>query len=123
MAEKIKVGKSEEFELGKLRTVAAGKQQVVILRTAAGLCGVQNKCAHLPLPLSGGKVTEDNTIICPWHNSEYDMCTGENKDWVRGAFGVEMPGWIRTVLATGRKPANIKTYAISEENGEVFVTL
>ena len=34
------------------------------------------------LPLNLGQLTEKNTILCPFHNSEFSYKTGAGKKWV-----------------------------------------
>ena len=34
------------------------------------------------LPLDIGQMTEDGTIMCPYHNSEFCFKSGEVKKWV-----------------------------------------
>ena len=36
----------------------------------------------MDLPLDIGQITEDNTILCPYHNSEFCFKSGEVKKWV-----------------------------------------
>jgi nitrite reductase/ring-hydroxylating ferredoxin subunit len=42
---------------------------------------VQSQCPHLKLPLKKGTVTEDCTIICPFHKSEFNLTTGDAQCW------------------------------------------
>jgi len=95
-------------------------ESIVIARTNGNLCALQNKCSHMPLPIAGGKIDGDR-IVCPWHNSEFDLCTGENKDWVKGVAGVKLPGWSRRLIAFGKEPQPIKAYTVIEEGDEVFI--
>lgn len=122
MSKRVMIGTVDEFEVGKLRTVNAEGTTVVVARNEAGFCAVQNRCAHLPLPISAGKY-DGETITCPWHNSAFDACTGENKDWTPGVAGVSMPQWSRSLLAMGRKPAPLTTYPITEEDGKLYVEI
>lgn len=117
---KVKIGQSEAFKEGKHEVVDAQGTSLVVARINGKLCAVQNRCAHLPLPLGGGKLV-DGAIQCPFHGSQFDMCTGENRDWVRGVAGVKLPKWSRSLIALGSKPRNISSYVVTEEDGEVFV--
>lgn len=118
----ISIGKLEDFPEGRLTKVDLEDQSIVVLRRGNEVCAVANSCSHMPLPLANSKV-EGDVITCPWHNSTFNICTGENIDWVRGLAGIKMPGWSRRLLALGREPNNLKTYRVVEENGELFVDM
>lgn len=121
MSKRILVGKSEDFQAGKLKAVNAEGSPIIVARTTSGsLCAAFNRCAHMPLPLNGGKLDGD-TLTCPWHNSTFNLCSGENLDWVTGVAGVKLPAWSSRLLALGKSPAALKTYPVIEEDGSVFV--
>ena len=63
---------------------------IVLVHAENEYFALVNKCPHLGLPLTGSKV-QGKTITCPFHNSEFDLCTGENIDWVRGIAGIRLP--------------------------------
>jgi len=120
--ERVLVGKATDFLDGKLKAVDVNGTSIVIARTGAGLCALRNQCSHLPLPIAGGKL-EGDTLTCPWHNSSFDVCTGENRDWVKGVAGITMPGWSRKLIAFGKQPKGIQAYTVIEEDGQVFVEI
>ena len=60
-------------------------------------------------------------MTCPWHNSRFDLCTGENLDWAPGFAGLDMPRWSRRAIALGRKPAPLTTYEVVVEGQDVYV--
>lgn len=122
MSTRVSIGKAENFPAGQLVKVTAENTSLVVARLGDKLCAVQNRCPHINLPIAGGKL-EGNTITCPWHGSQFDMCSGENLDWVRGIAAIKLPNWSRKVIALGKKPQGIKTYPVVEENGELFVEI
>jgi nitrite reductase/ring-hydroxylating ferredoxin subunit len=120
MTNRIRIGEAKDWAVGELKSVDAGGKTIVVGRTDDGFCGVVGKCPHLGLPIGGGKMVGD-TITCPWHNSRFNMCTGENLDWAPGLVGVRMPSWSRPILAMGKKPTPIQTFKIFEDDGALFV--
>ena len=122
MPERILIGDSNDFPAGELKTVRANGQSIVVARLEDGLCALRNQCSHMPLPINGGKL-EGNTITCPWHNSQFDMCDGKNLDWVRGVVGISLPKWSRSIMAMGKDPQPIPSYEVIEEDGKVYVQL
>ncbi|PWH13877.1 MAG: Rieske (2Fe-2S) protein [Anaerolineae bacterium] len=117
---KIKIGRVNEFEIGKPRVIRTSGLNVVVNRTENGFCVVANHCPHLGLPIAGGTI-EGNVITCPFHGSKFDMCTGENLDWVTSFAGAKLPSWSRRLVAMGKKPTPIETFQVTLENDDVFV--
>jgi len=52
---------------------------------------VTRRCRHLGADLAGGEVDESGCLVCPWHQSAYDVQSGQ---MVRGPQGVfaKVPG-------------------------------
>jgi len=48
---------------------------MAVFNVAKKLCGTQAKCPHRQGPLNEGRL-EGSTVTCPWHGSEFDVCTG-----------------------------------------------
>ncbi len=119
---RVSVGRLNDFQVDSVKLVKADGKPLLIVRTTDGVCAVQSTCVHMPLPLAGGKL-EGELLTCPWHNSQFNVCTGENIDWVRGVAGVQLPGWSRKLLALGKKPQALATYPVSVEADEIFVEI
>jgi nitrite reductase/ring-hydroxylating ferredoxin subunit len=75
----------EELEGGKLVGVELEGEAVVISRSEASgeVCAIAATCSHLGGPLDQGD-REGDTVVCPWHGSRFDLCSGE----VRGGPAV-----------------------------------
>lgn len=70
-AEAVVDGTPFRFEL-------ADGRSVVLLRVDTELHAWWNACAHLGLPIDGGRIDrEARTITCPWHGFRFDCSTGE----------------------------------------------
>ncbi len=126
MSDRVRVGNVADFADGKLHAVDAAGTSVVIGLVDDSLCGARNRCPHMGFPLSkgpGGPRYSDGEVVCPWHNSRFDLRSGENLDWSPGFAGVDMPRWSRKLIALGRKPAPLTTYDVIVEGDEVFVQL
>lgn len=122
VSNKVSLGNISQFEAGKLTKVDANGTSVLVTVMGDNVCAVRNQCAHLPVPLEGGKI-EGDTIICPFHTSRFDLCSGENRDWVTGLGGVTMPGWSRRLIAMGQSPKDIRAYTVTVEGDEAFIEL
>ncbi|GAB2906647.1 hypothetical protein GCM10027047_01050 [Rhodococcus aerolatus] len=78
-------------------------------RWAVGTSGgedfaVSRRCRHQLADLSRGTVDADGCLVCPWHQSRYDVRSGRMVSGPRGLFGYHgpTPGYTRVVLAVGR---------------------
>jgi nitrite reductase/ring-hydroxylating ferredoxin subunit len=84
------------------------------------LFAVTRRCRHLGADLAGGGIDAQGCLVCPWHQSAYDVSTGR---MVRGPQGVfaKIPGlgWgfkaLTRVLPLGRG-------TVVERDGDVFVS-
>jgi nitrite reductase/ring-hydroxylating ferredoxin subunit/uncharacterized membrane protein len=65
----------DEIADGDKRKVRIGEADVVLVRQGDSICALAERCAHLGGPLSEGEV-RDGTIICPWHESTYQVSNG-----------------------------------------------
>ena len=126
MPGRVKVGSVADFADGQLHTVEVSGTSVVVGQSGNSLCAARNRCPHLGLSLSkgpGGVRYDDGTVVCPWHNSRFDLASGDNLDWAPGFAGREMPRWSHKLIALGRKPAGLTTYDVEVEGDDVYVRL
>ena len=80
---------------------------------------VTRRCRHLGADLAGGQVDEGGCLVCPWHQSAYDVDSGR---MVRGPQGVyaKVPGLdagfrlLTRVLPLGRA-------AVAERDGDLYL--
>jgi nitrite reductase/ring-hydroxylating ferredoxin subunit/uncharacterized membrane protein len=70
----------DESELngGKLVGVELEGESVVVSRSeeSGEVCAIAATCSHMGGPLADGK-REGDAVICPWHGSRFDLCSGE----------------------------------------------
>ncbi|HET7572020.1 MAG TPA: Rieske (2Fe-2S) protein [Gaiellaceae bacterium] len=68
----------EAVDGGKLCRVELEGEAVVVARSqeTGEVCAIAATCSHLGGPLDKGD-REGDTVICPWHGSRFDLCTGE----------------------------------------------
>ena len=65
---------------------------------------VSPRCRHQLADLSKGHVDADGCLVCPWHQSRYDVRTGEMVEGPRGFLGYHgpTPGYTQLVRALAR---------------------
>ena len=62
---------------------------------------VSRRCRHQLADLSEGTIDADGCLVCPWHQSRYDVRTGEMVEGPRGFLGYHgpTPGYTQLVRA------------------------
>ena len=63
----------------RISEVPSGSARLVgdaaVFNVDGAFCATQAKCPHRQGPLNKGKL-EGSTVTCPWHGSQFDVCTG-----------------------------------------------
>ncbi|MCP4603695.1 MAG: Rieske (2Fe-2S) protein [Proteobacteria bacterium] len=99
------VAKSHEVEINRSFPVELEGQQILLVRTEAGLFAVENSCPHQSQPLETATI-ESKTLTCCYHGVRIDLVTGEL---------AYKAGYI------GLGPALV--YPVTEEDGVIRVDL
>jgi nitrite reductase/ring-hydroxylating ferredoxin subunit/uncharacterized membrane protein len=69
-----------ELPEGGVRRVEVEGVGVLLSRASDGrICAIAATCNHFSGPLEDGE-REGDTVVCPWHKSRFDLCTGEVLD-------------------------------------------
>lgn len=74
---------------------------ILLVKREGSLYAMENKCAHMACPLSGG-VLDGYILQCPCHDWRFDIRTGEFLD---------------------AKEIRIKTFGIKKEEGKIFIQI
>ncbi len=73
-----------ELKEGEKKKFQFDSEEIILIRKD-GIFAIKNICPHMNLPLDLGQLTEKNTILCPFHNSEFSYKTGNVEMWVGSA--------------------------------------
>lgn len=119
---RIDVADSAAVRENELLAARADGIAVLLTRVGGRAYAIENKCAHLGWSMARGSI-QGATLQCPWHGAKYDVCTGRSLDWVNGVVGMPLPQWTHRLIALGKGPAPVRTFATLEEGGRVFVEL
>ncbi len=65
-----------ELWIGELRGLELRGRRVLLLRLENGVHAYEDRCAHLGVPLSRGKL-EGRVLTCSAHHFQYDAATGQ----------------------------------------------
>ncbi|MBN9112024.1 MAG: non-heme iron oxygenase ferredoxin subunit [Pseudonocardia sp.] len=68
----------DQLEEGDMMVVEMKGEPICVVRLYEDeAVAVHNTCTHQQQPLNEGYLQEDDTLICPAHNSCFDLRTGE----------------------------------------------
>ncbi len=71
---------SSELNSGEKKKFQTNKYEILLIKNDS-IYAINNNCPHMNLPLDVAQITDD-TILCPYHNSEFSYKTGEVKKWI-----------------------------------------
>ena len=89
---------SEALGVGDRKLVTVNEKEVLLIRTKRSIASISNSCPHMNLPLEMGHISDEETIRCPFHDSEFCIKTGEILHWVEGSLDW-MPDEAQTLAA------------------------
>lgn len=118
----VEAAKSGDVREGAVFATVQNGTKLGLTRVNGAVQAFVNKCPHLGLPLTKGKIV-DGVITCPFHGSSFDLCSGADREWVTGVMGVKLPGALTSVIAMGKAPQGLTKLAAHEADGAVFVEL
>jgi nitrite reductase/ring-hydroxylating ferredoxin subunit/uncharacterized membrane protein len=76
----VPVLNEEELSQDGMSRVEADGVGILLSRSSSGnICAISATCNHFGGPLERGD-REDDTVVCPWHKSRFDLCSGEAID-------------------------------------------
>ena len=101
---------------GSRQVVKLNQQPILLLNDAGTIHAVSNQCPHLKLPMKTGKL-QDGAIVCPFHRSAFDLCSGEVKDWT------PFPPVVGKLMGKMSTEKALPVFPVRVENGEVQVDL
>ncbi len=97
--------------------VKVDRRAILLLHHDGQIYAMENACPHMKLSLQGGKITDDNAIVCPWHHSAFDLQTGDVKDWS------PWPPGVGKMLAMVSKEKAMKVFPTRVEEGSIWIGL
>src|SRR5215212_976050 len=69
-----------ELAQGGMRRVEVDGVGILLSRSSSGnICAISATCNHFGGPLEQGD-REGDTVVCPWHKSRFELCSGEAID-------------------------------------------
>ncbi len=72
----LPVARLSELPDSGAKVIYVRGEQIALFNQAGRVYALGNRCSHANGPLSEGTV-EGTTVTCPWHNSQFDLNSGE----------------------------------------------
>ncbi|MGD9660656.1 MAG: Rieske (2Fe-2S) protein [Porticoccaceae bacterium] len=119
---KTKLANIDEVPEGRFLSCRAGDKKLLLTRVNGQIAAIENRCPHLGLPLSRGKIC-DGAVTCPFHGSTFDLLSGNNVAWVTTFFGIPLPLWMRKLMAFGKAPQSVQTFPVECDGDAVYVKI
>jgi nitrite reductase/ring-hydroxylating ferredoxin subunit len=115
MGEELKVGPVGELLPGTIKGVGG----YVVGNAGGELFAVSRHCRHLRADLAGGSIDDEGRLVCPWHQSAYDVSNGR---MVRGPQGIfaKIPG-LGTMFKALTRVLPLKKAEVVERDGCLYV--
>jgi nitrite reductase (NADH) small subunit len=101
MGEFVRVAGTTDVKPGTGTVVEVNGQAIALFNLDGIFYAIDNTCAHRGGPLGEGDV-EGETVVCPWHNWQYNIKTG---------------------VSVNNPSACVKTYEVKVEGPNVSVLL
>ena len=105
------IGARDDVREGELTRAIHEGTTYLLTKVGNDYYVIENRCPHLGWSMARGEVRE-GVLRCPWHGSRYDVCTGENLDWVNAFAGVRMPTWSHRLIALGKDPGPVRSHKL-----------
>jgi nitrite reductase/ring-hydroxylating ferredoxin subunit len=86
------------------------------------LFAVSRRCRHQLADLAQGSIDAEGCLVCPWHQSRYDVRTGAMLEGPRGflAYHGPTPGYTQLVRGYGRW-LRLKVGRVFRRDGDIVV--
>ena len=111
----------EDLEPGEKKKFIIGSENLLLVNLEDQFYAVNNACPHMHLPLDTGQISDKGTILCPFHDSEFCIKTGEAKRWAE-----TMPDGIPENFAhliKNIKVCPLKTFPVQIEDGFIWICM
>lgn len=99
------------------QVVKVNDRAVLLLNHDNQIYAIDSVCPHLKLPLKKGKITSDNSFVCPWHRSVFDLQSGAVKEWC------PWPPAVGQVLGMVSKEKALTVFPTRVEDNSIWVGL
>jgi nitrite reductase/ring-hydroxylating ferredoxin subunit/uncharacterized membrane protein len=73
----VQVMAADDLPEGQMTRVMLEGLPVLLLRRGERIYAISETCSHLGGPLADGELRDDNSVVCPWHGSRFNLENGK----------------------------------------------
>jgi 3-phenylpropionate/trans-cinnamate dioxygenase ferredoxin subunit len=114
MNEFVDVAAADELADGDMKTMQAGKREILLARVGDRYYAAEARCPHMRGELSKGTL-EGTIVTCPVHHSRYDLKDGRVIRWT------DWTGIKLSMAKIFQPPRPLTMYEVKVEEGRVLV--
>lgn len=111
------VASLEELKKQGRMIVEVNSQKILLIMQNNKPHAVAAKCPHLGLSLAKASINDQQEIVCPFHKSAFDLCSGEVKCWA------PWPKVLAGVFAKFSKPKALTVFELKIDNDQIAIQL
>lgn len=102
---------------GQRQLVTVEQQKILLINHNGELFAISNACPHMKLSMKNGKITEEGSIVCPWHKSAFDLRSGEATDWI------SWPPVVGKAMSMISKQKPLQVFPVRVEQDSIWVDI
>lgn len=110
------IGALSDLPLGQILAVKIAGEKIAVYHLEDGVYATQSSCSHIFANLSKGKIVDSCVVECPLHRAQFDIRSGEVKQWACFPPGIQ-------VLNPIRGAKDLRTFPCKLENEQILVEL
>jgi nitrite reductase/ring-hydroxylating ferredoxin subunit len=111
----IQVLAENELPPNERKVVKVENRSILLVHHNNKIYALENSCPHMKLPLKKGKITDEGSIVCPFHRSAFDLTTGNPTGWIT------FPPGINKVMALVSKEKAVSVFPTRVEAGNILI--
>jgi class 3 adenylate cyclase/nitrite reductase/ring-hydroxylating ferredoxin subunit len=119
----IRVLPEAELPMGHRKVVELDGLDLLILHSKRRIHAINNACPHLKLPLSDSTVTDEETIVCRWHESRFDLSSGEILEWCPALADDGTPKGMEHLGNVSKNRTPMSPFPVRAHDGHIWVAI
>jgi class 3 adenylate cyclase/nitrite reductase/ring-hydroxylating ferredoxin subunit len=107
------------------RLIELAAFDVLVIRSGETIFALNNACPHLRFPLTDSDVTDDGLLVCKWHQSCFDLLTGEIRAWCPGLDpdGTLKAPVLKPLGNVSKNRAPLAVFPVRVSDGKIWAAL
>ena len=98
---------------------------LLVVRSGEHVFAFNNACPHLHFPLRNSDVTDEGVLVCRWHQSCFDLFTGDIKAWCPGLDidGTTKDERLKPLGNLSKNQTPLSVFPTRVDDGKIWVAL